>query len=213
MEGREGESQVSNATMMRMPAYLRLLRAKSGDGERYVSSASIAEEMGLSAVAVRKDLALVSSAPGKPRMGFCIETLILDLETFLGYHRRTKAVVVGAGDLGRAILCYEGFENYGIHMAAAFDIAPAKVGAVKGKPIYPMERLAEIVRREDIKLGVLAVPRGAAQGVCDEMVEAGIGAILSLAPAHLSVPEGVTVKYEDLAASLAALCGGTTLSK
>lgn len=200
------------ATLMRLPAYLRLLRAKVAEGAEYVSSAEIAEKINVSAVAVRKDLALVSSAPGKPRFGFAIQGLISDLEYFLGYHRRTNAVVVGAGDLGRAILGYDGFEHYGLTVVAAFDVAPARIGAVKGKPIYPMERLSEIVKREHVRIGVLAVPRSSAQEACDAMLRAGIKAILSLTPAHLNVPEGVLVKYEDMAASLAALSGALSES-
>ena len=116
-------------------------------------------------------------------------------------------MIVGAGGLGRAILAYEGFENYGIHVIAAFDASPAKVGAFGGKPVYPMEQLGEIARRNRIRVAILTVPRGAAQEACDEIVAAGIGAILNFAPVHLHVPEGVTVRYEDLAVSLAALCG------
>ncbi len=201
------ESAVSRATVSRLPAYLRYLKGKAGKGVEYVSSAAIAKDMGLSAVGVRKDLALVSSRPGKPRFGFEVRLLIEDIEKFLGYHRWTNAVIVGAGGLGRAILSYEGFENYGIHVIAAFDNSPAKVGAVGGKPVYPMERLGDVVKRSDVKVCILTVPRSAAQEACDQAVGAGINAILSFAPVHLLVPEGVTVKYEDLAVSLAELCG------
>lgn len=201
------ESAVSKATVSRMPAYLRYLKGEAGKGVEYVSSAAIAKDMGLSAVCVRKDLALVSSRPGKPRFGFEVRLLIEDIEKFLGYHRWTNAVIVGAGGLGRAILSYEGFENYGIHVIAAFDNSPAKVGAVGGKPVYPMERLGDVVKRSDVKVCILTVPRSAAQEACDQAVGAGINAILSFAPVHLLVPEGVTVKYEDLAVSLAELCG------
>ena len=201
------ESAVSKATVSRLPAYLRYLKGEAGKGVEYVSSAAIAKDMGLSAVGVRKDLALVSSRPGKPRFGFEVRLLIEDIEKFLGYHRWTNAVIVGAGGLGRAILSYEGFENYGIHVIAAFDNSPAKVGAVGGKPVYPMERLGDVVKRSDVKVCILTVPRSAAQEACDQAVGAGINAILSFAPVHLLVPEGVTVKYEDLAVSLAELCG------
>ena len=201
------ESAVSRATVSRLPAYLRYLKGEAGKGVEYVSSAAIAKDMGLSAVGVRKDLALVSSRPGKPRFGFEVRLLIEDIEKFLGYHRWTNAVIVGAGGLGRAILSYEGFENYGIHVIAAFDNSPAKVGAVGGKPVYPMERLGDVVKRSDVKVCILTVPRSAAQEACDQAVVAGINAILSFAPDHLLVPEGVTVKYEDLAVSLAELCG------
>ncbi|HIZ24470.1 MAG TPA: redox-sensing transcriptional repressor Rex [Candidatus Gallimonas intestinigallinarum] len=201
------ESAVSKATVSRMPAYLRYLKGEAGKGIEYVSSAAIAKDMGLSAVCVRKDLALVSSRPGKPRFGFEVRLLIEDIEKFLGYHRWTNAVIVGAGGLGRAILSYEGFDNYGIHVIAAFDNSPAKVGAVGGKPIYPMERLGDVVKRSDVKVCILTVPRSAAQEACDQVISAGINAILSFAPVHLRVPEGVKIKYEDLAVSLAELCG------
>ena len=201
------ESAVSRATASRLPAYLRYLKGEAGKGVEYVSSAAIPKDMGHSAVCVRKDLALVSSRPGKPRFGFEVRLLIEDIEKFLGYHRWTNAVIVGAGGLGRAILSYEGFENYGIHVIAAFDNSPAKVGAAGGKPIYPMERLGDVVRRSDVKVCILTVPRSAAQEACDQAVVAGINAILSFAPVHLHVPEGVKVKYEDLAVSLAELCG------
>ena len=204
---KNGETAVSKATVSRMPAYLRYLKGEAGKGVEYVSSAAIAKDLGLSAVGVRKDLALVSSRPGKPRFGFEIKLLIEDIEKFLGYHRWTNAVIVGAGGLGRAILAYEGFENYGIHVIAAFDASPAKVGAVGGKPVYPMEQLPEIARRNQIRVAILTVPRSAAQEACDEIVAAGIGAIMNFAPVHLHVPEGVAVKYEDLAVSLAELCG------
>ena len=201
------EDTISKATSSRMPAYLRYLKGEAGKGVTYVSSAAIANDMNVSAVGVRKDLALVSTVPGKPRLGFEITQLIADIEKFLGYHRWTNAVIIGAGGLGKAILAYEGFENYGINVIAAFDNSPAKIGAVGGKPVYPMERLAEIVKQNRVLCAVLTVPRSASQEACDRAVEAGIRAVLNFAPVHLSVPEGVTVKYEDLAVSLAELCG------
>lgn len=201
------ENAVSKATASRMPAYLRYLKGEAGKGVEYVSSAAVAKALGVSAVGVRKDLALVASRPGKPRFGFEVRRLIEDIEKFLGYHRWTNAVIVGAGGLGRAILAYEGFENYGIHVIAAFDSSPAKVGAVGGKPVYPMDRLKDIVLRFSVRVAILTVPRGSAQEACDEIVRAGVPAILNFAPIYLQVPDGVSVKYEDLAVSLAALCG------
>ena len=203
MEGKTAE--ISKAAFLRFPAYLRYLKAEEAAGVGYVSSSEIAEDMHLSAVCVRKDLALVASEPGKPRLGFAVGKLIGDLERALGYHLKTHACVVGAGRLGRAFLVYDGFEHYGIDVVAAFDISPAQVGALRGKPIYPMERLKEIAERENVRLGILTVPGEAAQQACDAMVEAGITAILSFAPAYVRVPDGVTLRCEDLAASLASL--------
>lgn len=203
MEGKTAE--ISKAAFLRFPAYLRYLKAEEAAGVGYVSSSEIAEDMHLSAVCVRKDLALVASEPGRPRLGFAVGKLIGDLERALGYHLKTHACVVGAGRLGRAFLVYDGFEHYGIDVVAAFDISPAQVGALRGKPIYPMERLKEIAERENVRLGILTVPGEAAQQACDAMVEAGITAILSFAPAYVRVPEGVTLRCEDLAATLASL--------
>lgn len=210
MEGKTAE--ISKAAFLRFPAYLRYLKAEEAAGVGYVSSSEIAEDMHLSAVCVRKDLALVASEPGKPRLGFAVGKLIGDLERVLGYHLKTHACVVGAGRLGRAFLVYDGFEHYGIDVVAAFDISPAQVGALRGKPIYPMERLKEIAERENVRLGILTVPGEAAQQACDAMVEAGITAILSFAPAYVRVPEGVTLRCEDLAASLASLSAETEKS-
>lgn len=210
LEGKTAE--ISKAAFLRFPAYLRYLKAEEAAGVGYVSSSEIAEDMHLSAVCVRKDLALVASEPGKPRLGFAVGKLIGDLERALGYHLKTHACVVGAGRLGRAFLVYDGFEHYGIDVVAAFDISPAKVGALRGKPIYPMERLKEIAERENVRLGILTVPGEAAQQACDAMVEAGITAILSFAPAYVRVPEGVTLRCEDLAASLASLSAETEKS-
>lgn len=136
--------------------------------------------------------------------------MITDIEKFLGYHIWTDAVIVGTGALGRAILTYDGFENYGIHVIAGFDVAPERIGAVGGKPVYPVERLPEIVKRNNVRAGLLCVPRSAAQEACDCMIKSGIRAILNFTPVYLRVPDTVTVKYEDLAVSLAALCNEVT---
>lgn len=207
----ETKDTISKVAVLRLPGYLRYLQAAKSRGVEYVSSSEMAADMELSAVAVRKDLAVISSRPGKPRIGFCVDSLIADMEKFLGYHRLTRAVVVGAGRLGRAFLAYEGYENYGISVVAAFD--GIQVGAMMGKPIYPMERLAEIVARENVKVGILTVPKDCAQEVCDRMIEAGITSIQCFVPTHLNVPDGVRIQYEDMAASLAALCGEPIVSK
>ena len=201
---------ISEATLSRLPVYLRYLRGEAAKGKLYISSSAIADDLGFSAVGIRKDLAIVSSVQGKPRMGFEVGKLISDIEKFLGYHTWKEAVVVGAGGLGRAILAYDGFENYGIHIIAGFDVLPERVGGAGRKIVYPMERLSEVVSRHGVRVGILSVPRSAAQEACDAMVKAGIRAILNFTPVYLQVPDGVKVKYEDLAVSLAALCGELT---
>lgn len=202
------EREVSKATLTRMPAYLRYLKEESVKGKKYVASAEIAVDMNISAVLVRKDLALVSSVPGKPRLGFEVQRLIADIETFLGYDNVSDAIVVGVGGLGRAFLGYEGFTNYGLNIVAGFDSKADLVGLeVNEKSVLGMEQLVEFVRENNVNIGIITVPKACAQEVCDKMVKAGIRAIWNFASVKLNVPEGVIVKYEDLAASLAMLSG------
>ena len=202
-------NEISKATLARMPLYLHFLQEESSKGAQYISSTVIAQNISVSSVLVRKDLALVSSEPGRPRLGFLISRLIVDIEKFLGYDNLSDAVIVGAGGLGRAFLGYEGFKNNGLNVVAAFDISEKLVGTeVAGKKILPISRLGEFVTEHKIRIGIITVPKVAAQDVLNKMVEAGIKAIWNFAPAPLRVPsKDIILKTEDLAASLAMLAG------
>lgn len=196
----------SKATIARMPAYLRYLRAERERGEKYISSALIAERMEVSAILVRKDFALVSTKPGKPRLGFSLDVLISDIEKFLGYDNKISAVVVGAGGLGRAFMGYNGFQNYGMNIVSAFDVDENLIGKqIHGKTVYPVSEMETYIRKNKVRIGILTVPKSAAEEVCRVMVEAGIEAIWNFAPVALTVPKGVELKNEDLASSLALL--------
>lgn len=202
----EQNGEMSKATLRRLPSYLRYLYQLGRQNVLTVSSTTIANGLGLNPVQVRKDIALVSSVAGKPKTGYVTKELIADLEGYLGYHNTRDAVLVGAGGLGRAILGYDGFRNYGLNIVAAFDVNKDVVGAeVNGKPVYEMQKLGSVVERFKIRLGIICVPSAAAQGVADKMVKAGIKAIWCFAPVHLNVPADIAVKGEDLAASLALL--------
>ena len=202
-------NEISKATLARMPLYLHFLQEESSKGAQYISSTVIAQNISVSSVLVRKDLALVSSEPGRPRLGFLISRLIVDIEKFLGYDNLSDAVIVGAGGLGRAFLGYEGFKNNGLNVVAAFDISEKLVGTeVSGKKILPISMLNEFVSEHKIRIGIITVPKVAAQDVLNKMVEAGIKAIWNFAPAPLRVPsKDIILKTEDLAASLAMLAG------
>ena len=202
-------NEISKATLARMPLYLHFLQEESSKGAQYISSTVIAQNISVSSVLVRKDLALVSSEPGRPRLGFLISRLIVDIEKFLGYDNLSDAVIVGAGGLGRAFLGYEGFKNNGLNVVAAFDISEKLVGTeVAGKKILPISKLGEFVAEHKIRIGIITVPKVAAQDVLNKMVEAGIKAIWNFAPAPLRVPsKDIILKTEDLAASLAMLAG------
>ena len=169
---------------------------------RNISATTVANDLKLNEVQVRKDLAAVSLTGGKPKTGYVAEELIRDLESFLGYDNTKEAVIAGAGKLGQALLAYKEFERYGLNVVAAFDTDES---TVDGKHILSAEKMSDICSRLKIHIGIICVPPESAQKVCDEMVECGILAIWNFAPVHLSVPSGVIVQYENLAASLAVL--------
>jgi redox-sensing transcriptional repressor len=208
MKEKQETKGISKVTIARMPLYLHFLQEENSKGAKYISSSVIAQNISVSSVLVRKDLALVSSQQGKPRMGFAVARLIVDIEKFLGYNNITDAVLVGAGGLGRAFLGYEGFKSNGLNVLAGFDVNPALIGTeVAGKKIYPLSELKDFVEAHDVRIGIITVPKHAAQEVLTIMVEAGIKAVWNFAPAPLRAPKDIVLKTEDLAASLAILAG------
>ena len=148
----------------------------------------------------------MSRRPGKPKLGFEISALIGDIEDFLGYNNTSEAVIVGVGRLGKTLLSYGGFESHGLKLVAGFDANSEIEGSVYGgKKVFAIDKFQSLVKRMNILIGIITVPKDQAQPVCDMMIGAGIRAIWNFAPTHLSVPEDIIVKYEDLAASLALL--------
>ena len=197
---------IPKATLSRLPIYYCYLQERLSEGQEFVSSSTMAESLSLNAVQVRKDLASVSSVPGRPKMGFRTELLLNDMKTYLGYDNYNEAVLVGVGGLGKTLLQYPGFKNYGLDVVAGFDVDPNVVGRmVGGKPVYGMDKLENLVRRLGVQLGIITVPGAQAQTVADLLVSAGIKAIWNFAPAHIDLPSGVIIKNENLAASLAVL--------
>ena len=197
---------ISKATLNRLPSYLKYLYQLDKLNVATVSSTTIANGLNLNPVQVRKDIALVSSVAGKPKMGYVTKEIIADLESFLGYNNTHDAILVGVGGLGKAFLGYGGFENYGLNIVAAVDNNEKLVNTrINGKPVYDVSRLQSIVARFNIKIGIITVPSYAAQEVADRMVAAGIKAIWNFASVHLNIPSDVALKNEDLASSLALL--------
>ncbi len=195
---------IPNTVLQRLPVYLSYLRSLDPDGPAYISATAVATALGMGQVQVRKDLAMVSKG-GKPRVGYERRRLMQEISAFLGYESTHSAVLVGAGKLGSALLDYTGFADYGLHILAAFDVN-AQPGRTEGdKPVYPISQLETYCSREGILLGIICVPAGAAQGVCDRLIACGIQAIWNFAPTHLDVPEGILVQNENMAASLAML--------
>lgn len=190
--------------MGRIPSYLRYLKDICQYTEN-ISATALAKELGLGEVQVRKDLGAVSGA-GKPKIGYNVGQLIVSLETFLASSNNSRVVIAGAGKLGRALLDYGGFGDYGLEIAAAFDTAVKNEEKSKnGKPVLPMEKFRSFCEENNIKIGIITVPANSAQEVCDIFVESGIKGIWCFAPCVLSVPPEVTVQYENMALSLAYL--------
>lgn len=196
------KNPISTHTLRRLPVYLGYLRGRQ---DPRVSATTIAGALRLSEVQVRKDLASISDG-GRPGVGYETGALARDIERYLGYDGVLKAVLVGAGNLGRALLGYEGFENCGLRIVAAFDADPALLGrTVAGRAVYPMAALPGICRTEGAKLGIVTVPDTAAQEALDQLVASGIRAVWNFAPARLRVPSGVVIQNENLVASLTVL--------
>lgn len=200
------EKEISKATLKRLPTYLAYLKSMPADAAVNISATALASGLSMGEVQVRKDLALVSDG-GRPKIGYNREHLIADIESFLGYGNTNDAVIIGAGKLGRALLGYGGFAEYGLNVVAAFDANDALIGTTNGgKPILHISRLGEFCRREKIKIGIITVPADYAQQVCDLLIENGIMAVWNFAPKHLVVPDSILVQNENMAASLALLC-------
>lgn len=198
------KSGISKATLGRIPMYLELLRSLPEERYEHISATVIARKLSLGEVQVRKDLASISGA-GKPKLGYLTEELIQTLENCLGGDSLTRAVLVGAGKLGKALLDYDEFEKFGIKIAAAFDSNDKAININSKIQVQPIIEFEEFCKSRHIQLGIITVGAGSAQAVCNRMVENGITGILNFAPCNLNVPDGVILKNENLALSLAHL--------
>ena len=198
-------SNVTKATLGRLPQYLQFLNGLPPGQYDHISATTIAKMLSLGEVQVRKDLAAVSGL-GKPKVGYRTSELIKDLEDALGCKKLTPAILAGAGKLGRALLDYNGFEEYGVQITAAFDCNEQVLRMNNtSKEILPISSLKKYCSENGIRIGIITVGSGSAQDVCDQMLEAGITAIWNFAPCQLKVPDNVLVKQENLALSLAHL--------
>ena len=199
------QKPISAQTLQRLPAYMNYLKSLSPNKDAKISAKALGNALGYGEIQVRKDLSAVSDG-GKPKVGYCVIELTRDIESFLGYNDVNDAVLVGTGRLGKALLAYEGFKTYGLNIVAGFDSDASKCGKDEsGKVILPLEKMENLCSRLKVKIGIITVPASAAQQVCDALVRGGVEAIWNFAPTHLSVPEGIFIKNENMAVSLAVL--------
>lgn len=197
------KGSIPAATVARLPVYLRCLLSLPSD-QATCSSDELAEIAGVQSAQVRKDLSLVGLR-GVRGVGYDVDGLRHQITSILGLDREYRVVIVGAGNLGRALAAFEGFSDWGFTAVALFDVDPAKVGtSVAGIPVGPLSTLEEVVDENGVSIGIIATPPEAAQDVADRMSAAGIRSILNFAPRVLKV-DGVQVRRVDLSSELQIL--------
>jgi redox-sensing transcriptional repressor len=196
---------VPEATVARLPIYLRALYSLAERGVATVASDELARAAGVNSAKLRKDLSYLGSY-GIRGVGYDVEYLVYQVSRALGLTQSWPVVIVGAGNLGRALANYGGFITRGFRIEGILDSDPALVGGkLGGVTIRPVSELESVVTGHGIAIGVIAVPAGAAQAVCDRLVAVGVTSILNFAPLVLNVPEGVDVRKVDLSIELQIL--------
>lgn len=197
---------IPEPTLRRLPVYHQYLKKVHAGGQtNFISCTQIGEDLDILPIQVRKDLQ-IADAVGKPKLGYGVGELIGVIESFLGWNNRTDAYLVGAGNLGAALLGYQGFREHGLNIVAAFDVDEQKIGAeINGKKVLSVAKLPDMIKRMGIGIGILTVPGSAAQDLANLMVNAGIRAIWNFSPVKITVPPHIIVQHENLAASLVVL--------
>jgi redox-sensing transcriptional repressor len=196
---------IPDATVARLPVYLRALHSLAEVGQATVSSDTLATAAGVNSAKVRKDLSQLGSY-GVRGVGYDVDYLLYQISRELGLTERRAVVIVGIGNLGRALANYAGFASRGFRIAALLDNDPARLGEeIAGVAVRSLDELAAVVAAERVSIGVISTPAFAAQAVCDRLVRSGVTSILNFAPALLSVPSGVDVRKVDVSIELQIL--------
>lgn len=196
--------RIPEATVTRLPLYLRVLEAASGYMET-ISSETLAARAGVNAAQVRKDLSYLGSY-GTRGVGYEVEYLVRQINRQLGLDAVRQVAIIGCGNLGQALGSYGGFSSKGFHVVAAFDADPAKVGSLVGSAIVaPAASMLDALQEKGVDIAVITTPAPAAQAVADTVVQAGVRSILNFAPTTVVVPEDVAVRQVDLGIELQIL--------
>jgi redox-sensing transcriptional repressor len=197
--------EIPQASVARLPGYLRALTSLARGGIASVSSEELASAAGVSSAMLRKDLSHLGSY-GVRGVGYDVERLASEITSVLGLTQDWPVAIVGMGNLGRALAAYRGFAERGFRVIALLDGNPRLVGeTVAGQSIRPMEDLPGLVVDDGLAIGVIATSTEGAQQACDDLVAAGVRSVLTFAPSVLSVPDGVVVRKVDLSTELQIL--------
>jgi redox-sensing transcriptional repressor len=204
--GNNDREAISELTTGRLSVYLRCLTFLESQGQKTVSSHEMADRFHLNSAQIRKDLACFGEF-GTRGVGYDVSRLKNQLVETLGIDRTRNVVIVGAGNLGMALADYAGFNSNGFHLVAILDSDPAKIDRASrsGIPILPWERVTEVVRRNHVDIGIIAVPADGAQAVHDTLADTGIHAILNFAPMQIKLRPDVKVRSVDLRINLESL--------
>lgn len=206
------DNQITNSrellpepTIRRLPWYLAYVTLLRNNDVEYVSSTKIADELNVDSSQIAKDLSFLN-IKGKTRIGYEVASLERALRDFLGFDRSHNAVMVGAGSLGAALISDSGLQRYGLNIVAGVDINPDIVGSqIGGTPVYHIDDLRDLVRRLNIRIGIVAVPVDSAQSVADTMVAAGIKGIWNFTPYRIRVRDGVVIANTSIYSHLALM--------
>ncbi|HOX13278.1 MAG TPA: redox-sensing transcriptional repressor Rex [Spirochaetia bacterium] len=192
-------------SIRRLPSYLHIIRNAQRNSQFYISGTVIAQELNLEPIQVRKDLA-ITGIIGKPKKGYPVDALIAAVERYLGWDEMHDAIVVGAGNLGSALMGYPEFRIHGLHIVAAFDTDPDKIGKkIHGVTVLNLADLEATIRGSKVEYAILTVPSPHAQETADTLVKSGIRAIWNFTNAKLKVSDEVVVHREDLSSGYALL--------
>ncbi|GAB6099603.1 redox-sensing transcriptional repressor Rex [Halanaerocella petrolearia] len=192
-------------TVERLPLYYRCLQKLRDQDVDVISSKDLGDMLGIPSTQVRKDLSYYGEF-GRRGVGYEVSVLLNNLEKILGLNNDWEIVLVGAGNLGQALVNYGGFRNLGLKINYVLDIAEEKVGNQLGEvTINSVNELEELVTEKDIKIGIIAVPEEGAQEIAERLIEAGVESIWNFAPTRLDVPEDIKVRNEDLSIGLISL--------
>ncbi len=205
MAGQRARRRIPEATVARLPVYLRILSERFDVGVTSMSSEELAEFAGLNAAKVRKDLSYLGSY-GTRGVGYDVEFLVYQIRRELGLTHDWPVVIVGAGNLGQALAGYNGFGDRGFPVGGIVDVDASKIGSVVGGVrVRHIDELAQVVQSRGISIGVIATPGPAAQEAAEALVAAGITSLLNFAPTVINVPPGISVRKVDLAVELQIL--------
>lgn len=206
-------ARISESTVRRLSHYYRVLEEVHAEGKRMISSHRLAEREGITSAQVRKDLSYFGSF-GRRGLGYNVDHLRSEIRAILGLDRRWRVAIVGAGNVGSALLAYRGFGEQGFDVVAVLDRDPSRIGQmVGGLRVLDVSELRAVVTQSRVDIGVIATPIRAAQDVADALVAAGVRGILNFAPRKLQVPASVTLRTVDMTMEFESLSFAVTQTR